>query len=93
MAEGHSYESMQREYMKVFGALMGLSVLTVLAAMLPLHGPIGITLGLLIAAVKTLMVMYIFMHLKFDHPYLRIMVIVPLFLLCIMIFAFKVLGI
>ncbi len=93
MAEGLTYEKAKAEYLKVFYSLMAFTVLTVFAAMLPFHGWVGIIVGLLIAAVKTALVMYVFMHLKFDSPYLRIFIAVPLFLMFVMIFAFRVLGI
>jgi len=89
----------KKEYLKVFFGLMALTALTVGAAIL--HFPeswgkagdtLHISIGILIAIVKVLMVMYIFMHLKFDHPYLRFMVIVPVFLFFVLTFALNVLG-
>jgi caa(3)-type oxidase subunit IV len=89
----------KKEYLKVFFGLMALTALTVVAAVL--HFPeswgkagdtLHIGIGIFIAIIKVLMVMYIFMHLKFDHPYLRFMVIVPVFLFFVLTFALNVLG-
>ncbi len=89
----------KKEYFKVFFGLMALTALTVIAAVL--HFPeswgkagdtLHIGIGIVIAIIKVLMVMYIFMHLKFDHPYLRFMVIVPVFLFLVLTFALNVLG-
>ena len=82
-------------YMKVFYALCVLTVLTVLAAK-SLHFPpewgtpgdiLHVAIGIVIAVVKVVAVMYIFMHLKFDHPLLRFFVYVPVFLFLVLGFA------
>ena len=82
-------------YMKVFYALLALTVLTVLAAK-QLHFPVEwgkpgdilhVAIGVVIAVIKVLAVMYIFMHLTFDHPWLRFFVYVPVFLFVVFGFA------
>ena len=81
-------------YYKVFAALLGLTALTVGAAQI--HFPvsmgqlgvmINLGIGLLIATIKVSLVLYIFMHLKFDNKYLRAFVFVPVFLFFVMVFA------
>ncbi|MBM4150933.1 MAG: hypothetical protein FJ219_04720 [Ignavibacteria bacterium] len=98
---GHHPDSnaMFGSYIRVASALFGLTVLTVLAAMdwVPKSwGEAGNTLhiaiGLLIAVVKSFMVFYIFMHLKFDNKFIRAFVFVPIFLFFVLTFALNVLG-
>jgi caa(3)-type oxidase subunit IV len=81
-------------YMKVFFTLCAMTLLTVAAAKL-VHFPdmgfipgyvVNITVGLAIAVFKVICVMYIFMHLKFDNPYLRFFVYIPVFLFFVMSF-------
>lgn len=89
----HDHGNVVPSYMKVFYALLFLTVLTVVAAK-ALHfdgmGTPGdvlhVAIGVLIAVVKVIAVMYIFMHLKFDSPYLRFFVYVPVFLFIVMSF-------
>lgn len=93
----HDHGNILPAYMKVFATLCTLTIVTVLAAKnihFPSVGPIpgtaiNITVGLAIAVVKVISVMYIFMHLKFDHPMLRFFVYVPVFLFVVMSFAFN----
>lgn len=98
---GHhpSHEEMQKSYIRVFLALLGLTATTIAAAEL-IHFPhsfgltgvlINLTVGILIAVVKVALVMYIFMHLKFDNKYIRAFVFVPVFLFFVMVFALTVL--
>jgi len=86
-------------YMKVFYALLTLTVLTVVAAK-SLHFPaewgtpgdiLHVAIGVVIAVIKVLAVMWIFMHLKFDHPWLRFFVYIPVFLFLVFGFALNVL--
>ncbi len=90
----HDHGNVVPSYMKVFYALLTLTVLTVVAAKM-LHFPadwgtpgdvLHVAIGILIAVVKVIAVMYIFMHLKFDSPYLRFFVYVPVFLFIVMSF-------
>ena len=83
------------DYMKVFYALCTFTVLTVLAAK-ALHFPadwgtpgdiLHVTIGVVIAVLKVIMVMYIFMHLKFDNPLIRLVVYIPVFLFVVLAFA------
>lgn len=82
-------------YMRVFYTLCVLTILTVVAAKAlefpHTWGMIGdilhVTIGVVIAIIKVMCVMYIFMHLKFDNHLIRIAVYVPVFLFCIFVFA------
>ncbi|MBL7999901.1 MAG: cytochrome C oxidase subunit IV family protein [Candidatus Kapabacteria bacterium] len=97
MAHNHAHshppeEVMMKEYWKVFTILLVMTVITVAAAEVqPLHGMAGVyinlILGLAIATFKVFKVMQIFMHLKFDHKYLRAFVFIPVFLFFVMVFA------
>ncbi len=100
MAAHLSTEEIQRAYIKVFSGLLILTVLTVIAAK-GLHfpeswGAIGhilhVVIGLVIAVLKAWMVVYIFMHIKFDNPYIRVFIYIPLFLFSVLVFALTVLG-
>lgn len=51
----------------VFGSLIGLTVLTVVASMLPL-GPLDMPVAILIAIIKASLVVLYFMALKYDKP-------------------------
>ena len=91
---GHDHGNVIPAYMKVFFTLCAMTLLTVAAAKL-VHFPdvafipgyvLNITVGLAIAVFKVLCVMYIFMHLKFDNPYLRFFVYVPVFLFLVLAF-------
>ncbi len=80
--------------MKVFYALMILTLLTVGAAAMPFPHDWGtpgdilhVTIGVVIAVIKVIAVMYIFMHLKFDNPMIRFFVYVPVFLFFVLSFA------
>jgi caa(3)-type oxidase subunit IV len=100
MSGHHSVAEMQRAYMKIFGALLLFTFLTVVAAK-GLHFPeswgdfghtLHIIIGLAIAVAKAWMVVYVFMHIKFDTPYIRAFIYIPLFLFCVLVFALTVLG-
>lgn len=91
----NEHENVVPSYMKVFYALSVFTVLTVLAAK-ALEFPaswgtagdiLHVSIGVIIAVIKVVCVMYIFMHLKFDNPIIRIAVYVPTFLFIIMVFA------
>jgi caa(3)-type oxidase subunit IV len=100
MSAGMTTAEMQKSYIKVFSALMVFTVLTIIAAKF-LHFPeswgsmgtaLHVTIGLIIAVAKAWMVVYIFMHIKFDNPYLRVFIYLPLFLFSVLVFALTVLG-
>lgn len=104
MSEHLSYEESLKAYLKIFAGLMVFTAITVIAAKWeglnhfihetwpgPLGGSINVTIGLIIATIKVAMVVWIFMHIKFDNPLIRICIGIPLFLFGFMIFAFMVL--
>lgn len=53
--------------LKVFGALIALTVLTIGVAYIPL-GPLNVPVALGIAGAKASLVVMVFMHLKYDNP-------------------------
>jgi len=91
---GHDHGNVIKSYMQVFYALGVLTLLTVGAAKLPFPHEWGtpgdilhVSIGIAIAVVKVIAVMWVFMHLKFDNPMLRFFVYVPVFLFGVMSFA------
>ena len=99
MAEGLTFEQTKREYLKIFFMLVAFTLLTVLASLdwMPKSwGHFGHTLhiavGLIIAFLKAGMVVWIFMHIKFDNPYLRAMIFIPLFLFAVLLFSLTLMG-
>ncbi len=94
-----SDEVMIKQYIKVFTWLFIFTALTVFAAMdwVPkslesMGTALHITVGLIIAFAKAIMVIYIFMHIKFDNKFLRAFIFIPLFLFSVLAFALNVLG-
>ena len=57
-----------RGYIAVFGALLGLTVVTVAVSYLQLPSVPTVALGLTIAAAKATLVILFFMHLKSEKP-------------------------
>jgi cytochrome c oxidase subunit IV len=92
MAEGVSFKEIQKSYLKVFIALMILTVLTVAVTTIHFGDMLNIVVGLLIATAKAALVAWIFMHLKFDHRRLRLFVYIPVAFFLIMVFTLTVLG-
>jgi cytochrome c oxidase subunit 4 len=56
-----------RGYLIVFGALLGLTVLTVAVSLLPMPATLAIAVGLAIAAAKGTLVVMFFMHLTHER--------------------------
>ena len=56
-----------KTYLKVFGALMGLLVLTVGANFIEL-GPFNLLVALAISVAKGLLIMLFFMEVRYSHP-------------------------
>ncbi len=94
LSHDQSHGDSRKDYYRVFGALIALTAVTVGAAEW-IHFPglgqfgvlINLAIGLIIATIKVTMVLYIFMHLKFDNKYLRAFIFVPVFLFAVMVFA------
>jgi cytochrome c oxidase subunit IV len=70
-----------RTYVFVFGALAAMTVLTVLAA----HYHLGVTVGLVIAAIKASLVGTFFMHLKYEGEFTRFVALFPLLLFFVLL--------
>ena len=78
-----------KEYMMVFGALMGLTVLTVVISQIHL-GLLGNALAaVLIAAVKTSLVVYFFMHVR-ESPKIILFIVVSSFAWVSILFLFTI---
>jgi len=93
-AESHDHGNVIKEYMKVFWTLCFLTLLTVGAAKLHFPSEWGtpgdifhVSIGVVIAVIKVIAVMYVFMHLKFDNPLIRAFVYIPVFLFLVLAFA------
>lgn len=89
---GHSVEEINnhvKTYIKVFGALLVLTVLTVAASYLKVGVGLGIFIGLLIAFFKGGLVASFFMHLKDDwkagHKWVTYTMILTAFFFLLMI--------
>ncbi|HVE12550.1 MAG TPA: cytochrome C oxidase subunit IV family protein [Elusimicrobiota bacterium] len=65
--KAHSEAAHVKIYMMVFGALMVLTIVTVLVSYLHLPPALGILIGLAIATTKASLVATFFMHLKWER--------------------------
>lgn len=92
MASGASFEQIQKAYLKVFVALIILTALTVGVTTIHFGDIANIVVGVLIAIAKASLVIWIFMHLKFDNRRLRYFIYVPVFFFIAFVFATTVLG-
>ncbi len=92
MASGESFEQIQKSYLKVFIALMVLTALTVAVTTIHFGDVMNIVVGVLIALAKAGLVIWIFMHLKFDNRRLRYFVYVPAFFFLTFVLALTLLG-
>jgi cytochrome c oxidase subunit IV len=63
-----------RTYLLVFAALMALLVVTIIAAFIP-FGNLGVVIALGIAALKAVLVILYFMHVKYASPLVKVVVI------------------
>jgi len=73
-----------RLYAVVLVVLLFLTTITIIAATLD-AGAFGVTLALVIASVKVILVLIYFMHLKFDHLIFKIFAAMVFFLLALVI--------
>ncbi len=92
MASGTSFEQIQKSYLRVFIALMILTALTVGVTTIHFGDTLNIVVGVLIAVFKAALVIWIFMHLKFDNRRLRYFVYIPAFFFLTFVFALTFLG-
>lgn len=73
-----------KTYVAVWGALLALTALTITAAQLHL-GAFGMFANLLIASSKASLVLWFFMHLKYEKRLLKVMILIPIVTLTIII--------
>jgi len=66
-----------RTYLTVWGVLVGLTALLVVAGRF-FHEALAVPAMLVITPLKAALVFYFFMHLKYERPYIRGMVFVAL---------------
>ncbi|MCB2206074.1 cytochrome C oxidase subunit IV family protein [bacterium] len=92
MAAGESFETIQKSYFKVFLALLVLTALTVAVTTIHFGDVMNIVVGVLIAIAKAGLVIWVFMHLKFDNSRLRFFVYVPAFFFLTFVLALTILG-
>jgi cytochrome c oxidase subunit 4 len=72
-------------YRVIFGALLGLTVVTVAVSRVHLGFYGNLALAMLVACCKGLLVAAYFMHLKFERRYLVYAVAIPLFFTVVLI--------
>lgn len=99
MAHGLTFEETKKEYLKIFGLLLLFTALTVIASVEWVPESWGVWgtylhvgVGIIIAFLKAAMVVWIFMHIKFDNPYLRSMILIPLFFFAVLLFTLTTMG-
>lgn len=92
MASVTNFEQIQKSYLRVFIVLMILTVLTVGVTTIHFGNTLNIVVGVLIAVLKATLVIWIFMHLKYDNRRLRYFVYIPAFFFLIFVFALTLLG-
>ncbi len=80
--ENHEHITPYSTYVLVWLALMALTSITVTVAGID-FGMVALAIALLIAAVKSALVINIFMHIKFDEPIFRVFLFVSLFTLIV----------
>jgi cytochrome c oxidase subunit 4 len=71
-------------YLKIFGLLIGLTAVTVIAAFINL-GPLNTPVALLIAIIKATFVLLFFMHLKFSSQLNKVIAVAGLLWLIVLI--------
>jgi cytochrome c oxidase subunit 4 len=72
-----------KTYFAVFGALLVLTVLTVVVSVIGLPQPTAIIVAMVVAAVKASLVVLWFMHLKYDDRFYSLIFIISLFFLAL----------
>ncbi|MFQ5876342.1 MAG: cytochrome C oxidase subunit IV family protein [Acidobacteriota bacterium] len=72
------------DYALIYGWLVGLLLVSLLAVYLPFSQPVTVTIIFLVAAAKAALVAAYFMHLRFERRLIYAMVLTPLTLFVIM---------
>lgn len=70
-----------KTYFAVFGALLVLTILTVVVSVIGLPQPTAIIVAMVVAVVKASLVVLWFMHLKYDDRFYSLIFIISLFFL------------
>ncbi|NOU60450.1 cytochrome C oxidase subunit IV family protein [Marinifilum caeruleilacunae] len=84
----HTHIVKYKTYVYVLIALLFMTFVSVIVTEIDL-GPYTVTMALLLASIKSLLVLLIFMHLKFDKKFYGIMVAsVFLLLACVIVITF-----
>jgi cytochrome c oxidase subunit 4 len=89
-AHGHTVPTPHHKvnYVAIFGLLVGLTVVTVLAAYIPTERElVKVLIALAIASVKATAVALYFMHLKFEGKLIYLILLLPLFLCFVLVLA------
>ena len=92
MTSDTSFEQIQKSYLKVFIGLMILTALTVAVTTIHFGDMLNIIVGVVIALLKAALVIWIFMHLKFENRRLRYFVYVPAFFFIAFVLTLTMLG-
>lgn len=86
--QGHTHIIKYQSYLYVLIALISMTFLSVAVTQIDL-GPYTVTIALLLASLKSLLVLLIFMHLKFDKKFFAFMVAgVFLLVACVIVITF-----
>ncbi|MCT4604237.1 MAG: cytochrome C oxidase subunit IV family protein [Marinifilum sp.] len=86
--EQHTHIVKYKTYVYVLIALLVMTFISVAVTAIDL-GPYTVTMALLLASIKSILVLLIFMHLKFDKKFYGIMVAsVFLLLACVIVITF-----
>ncbi len=80
--ENHEHITPYSTYVLVWLALIALTSITVTVSGID-FGMVALAIAMLIAAVKSSLVINIFMHIKFDEPIFKVFLMVSLFTLVI----------
>ena len=91
MSENHEHHIPLSTFLNVFYALIGFTVLTVVTAKYMDFGSFNVLVAFGIAGVKGFLVMAYFMHLKFDEPSNRY-IILSSFFFVFLLFIFCILD-
>ncbi|MEY4065481.1 MAG: hypothetical protein RIR26_1689 [Pseudomonadota bacterium] len=70
-----------KTYFGVFGALLVLTILTVVVSVIGLPQPAAIIVAMVVAVIKASLVVLWFMHLKYDDRFYSLIFIISLFFL------------
>jgi len=85
----HDIQKESKKYLIVFGGLLILTVITVLASNLKIGVTVGVTLALIIASIKGGLVACCFMHLSSEkRPIYLVLILTAIFFICMLFLIF-----